>query len=188
MKCCCNSNSTQYERNRWFGHLAFALAWAGNGAKLPSVGLWLNASKSESVLERNDIFSGNFWRTPVEVPRYLLRHNSAGPAKGRWARSLPVNRTRNIAKAKSFADDLNKERGIVRGRVAVLLRSSEIKPLFSDFIFYLKTTSRWQKRLRKNFQSENRAAQELLKLAQKVPDRLNNRASRALGRLQTHRR
>ena len=35
--------------------------------------------------------------------------------------------------AKSFADDLNKERGIVRGRVAVLLRSSEIKPLFSDF-------------------------------------------------------
>ena len=88
------------------------------------------------MLERNDIFSGNFWRTPVEVPRYLLRHNSAVTAKGRRAWSLPVNQTRNIARAKSFADDLNKERGIVRGRVAVLLRSSEIKPLFSDFIFF----------------------------------------------------
>jgi hypothetical protein len=31
----------------------------------------------------------------------------------------------------SFADDLYKERGIVRGRVDLFLRSSEIKPLFS---------------------------------------------------------
>ena len=54
MKCCCNSNSAQYERNRRFRQLAFGLAWKGNGPKLPSVGLWLNASKSESVQEWND--------------------------------------------------------------------------------------------------------------------------------------
>jgi hypothetical protein len=33
-----------------------------------------------------------------------------------------------ISRDKSYADDLNKERGIVRSRVALLLRSSEIKP------------------------------------------------------------
>ena len=33
----------------------------------------------------------------------------------------------------SFADDLYKERGIVRGRVDLFLRSSEIKPLFYGF-------------------------------------------------------
>ena len=44
-----------------------------------------------------------------------------------------------FSRAKSFADDLNKERGIVRSRVALLLRSAEIKPLFSDLShFFLK--------------------------------------------------
>ena len=36
----------------------------------------------------------------------------------------------NIGVVKSFADDLNSERGIVSSRVALLLRSAEIKPLF----------------------------------------------------------
>ena len=35
---------------------------------------------------------------------------------------------------KSRVDDLNKERGIVSGRVAVLLRSAEVKPLFKRFV------------------------------------------------------
>ena len=39
-----------------------------------------------------------------------------------------LNRIKNISFDKSFADYLNMERGIVRGRVASLLRSSEIKP------------------------------------------------------------
>ena len=38
----------------------------------------------------------------------------------------------NIAKDKSFVDDLNTERGIVSMRVGFVLRSTEIKPLFSD--------------------------------------------------------
>ena len=36
----------------------------------------------------------------------------------------------NIGKDKSFVDDLNMERGIVRVRVAFVPRSAEIKPLF----------------------------------------------------------
>ena len=40
----------------------------------------------------------------------------------------------DIGEDKSFADDLNKERGIVSSRVALLLRSAEIKPLFHRFV------------------------------------------------------
>ena len=40
--------------------------------------------------------------------------------------------TSNINEDKSFADDLNLELGIVSSRVALLLRSTEIKPVFSD--------------------------------------------------------
>ncbi len=43
----------------------------------------------------------------------------------------------NIGEDKSFADDLNWERGIVSSRVALLLRSAEIKPLFYRFVFFL---------------------------------------------------
>ena len=35
---------------------------------------------------------------------------------------------------KSYADDLNMERGIVKSRVAFVLRSSEIKLLFDRFV------------------------------------------------------
>src|ERR1700722_18704090 len=42
----------------------------------------------------------------------------------------------NIERDKSFADDLIKERGIVSSRVALLLRSAEIKPLFHRFVLF----------------------------------------------------
>ena len=46
--------------------------------------------------------------------------------------------TSNINEDKSFADDLNLERGIVSSRVALLLRSAEIKPIVLWFVqFYL---------------------------------------------------
>lgn len=53
----CDSNPAQYERNRRFGHLVHALGRAAGGAKLPSVGLCLNASKAVSSLVKggNDI-------------------------------------------------------------------------------------------------------------------------------------
>ena len=47
-------------------------------------------------------------------------------------RSYDLFTISNIAKDKSFVDDLNKERGIVSMRVGFVLRSTEIKPLFSD--------------------------------------------------------
>ena len=47
-------------------------------------------------------------------------------------RSYDLFTISNIAKDKSFVDDLNKERGIVSMRVGFVLRSTEIKPLFHD--------------------------------------------------------
>eukprot|EP00116_Pleurobrachia_bachei_P016686 sb/3476948/ len=52
-----------------------------------------------------------------------------------WRRNL--NRIKNISFDKSFADYLNTERGIVRGRVASLLRTSEIKPYVLLICTYL---------------------------------------------------
>ena len=40
----------------------------------------------------------------------------------------------NIGKDKSFVDDLNKKQGIVSMRVGLVLRSTEIKPLFPRFV------------------------------------------------------
>lgn len=42
----------------------------------------------------------------------------------------------NIGRDKSFVDDLNKERGIVRMRVAFVPRSAEIQPLFWRFVTF----------------------------------------------------
>ena len=56
MNGCYNSNSTQYERNGRFEQLAFALDQKGNGAKLPSVGLGLNASKSSSTGAKSPVY------------------------------------------------------------------------------------------------------------------------------------
>ncbi len=41
-----------------------------------------------------------------------------------------LNQIEKIGKDKSFAYDLNRERGIVSMRVAFVPRSAEIKPLF----------------------------------------------------------
>ena len=54
----CDSNPAQYERNRRFGHLVHVLGRSADGAKLPSVGLCLNASKAESRLDTATILLG----------------------------------------------------------------------------------------------------------------------------------
>ena len=53
-----DSNPAQYKRNRWFGNFVHALVRAAGGARLPSVGLCLNASKAVRFLAKggNDIF------------------------------------------------------------------------------------------------------------------------------------
>jgi hypothetical protein len=49
------------------------------------------------------------------------------------------NTSSNIGRDKSFVDDLNKERGIVRMRVAFVPRSAEIQPLFWRFVTFTHT-------------------------------------------------
>ena len=48
----------QYERNRRFGHLVHVLGRSASGAKLPSVGLCLNASKAEARLDMATLLLG----------------------------------------------------------------------------------------------------------------------------------
>ena len=59
----CDSEPAQNERNRRFGYLVHALGRAAGGAKLPSVGLCLNASKAVSFLAKggNDISRSLVW-------------------------------------------------------------------------------------------------------------------------------
>ena len=67
----CDSNPAQYERNRRFGHLVHVLGRSAGGAKLPSVGLCLNASKAESRLDTATILSGRLFawgRIVFETP------------------------------------------------------------------------------------------------------------------------
>ena len=45
-----------------------------------------------------------------------------------------LNTISNIGRDKSFVDDLNIELGIVSMRVAFVLRSAEIQPLFWRFV------------------------------------------------------
>ena len=53
-----DSNPAQYERNRRFGHLVHVLGRSASGAKLPSVGLCLNASKAEALLDMATLLLG----------------------------------------------------------------------------------------------------------------------------------
>ena len=67
------------------------------------------------------------WKSSISTFRDLKRIRIGfGP------RSDDLFTISNIAKDKSFVDDLNKERGIVSMRVGFVLRSTEIKPLFWD--------------------------------------------------------
>ena len=53
---------------------------------------------------------------------------------------LPADGNVRMREDKSYAYDLDVQRGIVSSRVALLLRSAEIKPSLSDLLFF--TTSR----------------------------------------------
>ena len=53
-----------------------------------------------------------------------------GPSLRKCCGGLLANCNYHMGGGESFADDLNGERGTVSGRVALLLRSAEVKPLF----------------------------------------------------------
>lgn len=58
----------------------------------------------------------------------------AGPSWRKCCGGLFTNFNHYMGGGESFADDLNGERGTVSGRVALLLRSAEVKPLFYRFV------------------------------------------------------
>jgi hypothetical protein len=59
----------------------------------------------------------------------LLGHKSTTQSR--------LNTSSNIGRDKSFVDDLNKERGIVRMRVAFVPRSAEIQPSIWRFVTFI---------------------------------------------------
>ena len=128
MKCCCNSNSTQYERNGWFAQLVFALDWKVNGAKLPSVGLWLNASKSESMLESNDFYLFKFQSNTIRLRPKIIPDGSCFRRRACCSPCKLIEIFEEINPLQTTENG----RGIVSIRVALLLRTTEIKPCSSD--------------------------------------------------------
>jgi hypothetical protein len=101
-----NSNPAQYERNRRVGHLVHVLGRKATGAKLPSEGLRLNASKPESRLVVATISVGSpttVGRLEVsgepllEAPRWKCPGKRPSPgARARGARSAGPNAKRLV--------------------------------------------------------------------------------------------
>ena len=147
----CDSNPAQYERNRRFGHLVHVLGRSAGGAKLPSVGLCLNASKAESRLVMATIPSGLLFcsgsdslRTPSRSGELCRSAQSAG--------RLSPSSTWQSGGPKLSVDDLCAGRGVVLGRAATILRSIETQP-FDWMICLVSLTSRPSKGLLRKRQS-----------------------------------
>ena len=66
----------------------------------------------------------------------LLRHCAGVKASAQ----TKLDTSSNIGRDKSFVDDLNKERGIVRMRVAFVPRSAEIQPSIWRFVTFIPLT------------------------------------------------
>ena len=95
---------------RIFGN---GVGWTASAPKLSSVGLWLNASKSESMLAATI-----FTLTGVFVPIAFW--------STRYFTTLP-----NVGRVKSSVDDLNGT-GYCKHESSLVLRSAEVQPLFLD--------------------------------------------------------
>ena len=75
-----DSNPAQYERNRRFGPVVLVLGREASGAKLPSEGLRLNASKSESILvTRSNTFRASILGRQCQVMCSL--HSESMPSE-----------------------------------------------------------------------------------------------------------
>lgn len=152
----CDSNPAQYERNRRFGHLVHALARAGGGAKLPSVGLCLNASKAVSFLVEggNDNPRSSAGRKARKNVTLLGGRGPLRPSHEPLVRpgrptgdgiSLATSCQPRAAEHGSLkfrcrnselsVDDLRTWQGVVSGRAVSTLRSVETRPLAWGFVF-----------------------------------------------------
>ena len=107
--------------------MVFAAVRPGSAAKLPSAGLRLNASKSESVPERGD---------PPGTPQAdenRHRQHPGPPHPPRDTRGRRAFRNHVARRDETLADDLDVRMGGVSGRVALLLRSAEPQPTSASF-------------------------------------------------------
>ena len=154
----CDRNPAQYERNRRFGHLVHVLDRPISGAKLPSVGLWLNASKSESRLITATILNVLLKSSEVELggsssPSLLVsanghRHRIVSSTQPiTWWQSIrresglhsllllqPEFTHLELLSTESSVDDLGTCRGVVLRRAVTILRSIETQPLTGRFV------------------------------------------------------
>ena len=87
------------------------------------------------MLERDDSYPLYVRWLKIGKVYLVVYHNRVGIASKRkcYAGTYWIVIS-DIGEVKSYAYDLNKERGIVSSRVALLLRSAEIKPLFYRFV------------------------------------------------------
>ena len=93
--------------------------WKRHGAMLPSVGLRLNASKPESM--------------PDRTRRAFRRHETATSRRQQCRRAPHAHCAQPLHLGeRNHLQTTGRGRGIVRGRVVLLLRSTEIQPLFRD--------------------------------------------------------
>ena len=117
----CDSNPAQYERNRRLGHLVHALGRATSGAKLPSPGLCLNASKAESHLDSATISRAVCIGRQVQgtclEPSFLSPCKGTSVASGKVDVTLPNAPSPHMqcSRTESSVDDLRTSRGVVSG-------------------------------------------------------------------------
>ncbi len=137
----CDSNPAQYERNRRFGHLVHVLSRSADGAKLPSVGIYLNASKVETSLDMATLMLDwrsvwgtiGFWPPPrCRVLDLCLKYTCLS-WRSNYRSSGP----------KSFVDDLCTGQGVVLGRAATTLRSIETFHKQSIVLNFLKLRNKF---------------------------------------------
>ena len=117
----------------------YTVSWKASAVTPPRVGLWLNASKSESMLESDDFYPLHVRWLRIDVMSRII--TGRGPRERKrylWSRRLTIL---EFGGDKSFVDDLNTEQGAVSSRVALLLRSAEAKPMLYRFVSCLQCDS-----------------------------------------------
>ena len=117
----------------------YTVSWKASAVTPPRVGLWLNASKSESMLESDDFYPLHVRWLRIDVMSRII--TGRGPRERKrylWSRRLTIL---EFGGDKSFVDDLNTEQGAVSSRVALLLRSAEAKPMLYRFVSCLQRDS-----------------------------------------------
>lgn len=123
----------------------YVLGWGANGVKLPSVGLWLNASKSESCPSERQGSTEEPWlasdsQTPLshQQPTAFRDQDPVQRACRPPGMQAQLERGHPLAShathvsgepgAKPFTDNLLLGQGFIRSRAAPLLLSTESQP------------------------------------------------------------